>query len=76
MAQLPSSTAQEVSGGVGAMSTGAIVAWALQPPGMAVNMTLPSLVSAPIPMHDDMAEAQAGAYDGDDFDVERFGFEG
>ncbi|MGY5802264.1 DUF882 domain-containing protein, partial [Rhizobium sp. LEGMi12c] len=75
---LPSSAAQEVSGGVGAMSTGAIVAWALQPPGMAVSMTLPSLVSAPIPMHDDMAEAQAGAaaYDGDDFDVERFGFEG
>jgi hypothetical protein len=29
-------------------------------------------------MHDDMAEAPAGAtgYDGDDFDVERFGFEG
>jgi len=76
MAQLPSSASQDVSGGVGAMSTGAIVAWALQPPGMAVDMTLPSLVSAPIPMHDDMAEAQAGAYDGDDFDVERFGFEG
>ncbi|MFK0161143.1 DUF882 domain-containing protein [Rhizobium sp. NPDC090279] len=79
MADLPTSAALEVSGGVGAMSTGAIVAWALQPPGTAVNMTLPSLVSAPIPMHDDMAEAQAGAatdYDGDDFDVERFGFEG
>ncbi|WP_244575361.1 DUF882 domain-containing protein [Rhizobium sp. 11515TR] len=76
MAQLPSSASLDVSGGVGAMSTGAIVAWALQPPGMAVDMTLPSLVSAPIPMHDDMAEAQAGAYDGDDFDVERFGFEG
>ncbi len=78
IAQLPSSTSQDVSGGVGAMSTRAIVAWALQPPGMAVDMTLPSLVSAPIPMHDDMAEAQAGAigYVDDDFDVERFGFEG
>jgi uncharacterized protein YcbK (DUF882 family) len=76
MADLPSSASQDVSAGVGAMSTRAIVAWALQPPGMAVDMTLPSLVSAPLPMHDDMAEAQAGAYDGDDFDVERFGFEG
>ena len=78
IAALPSAAAQDVSAGVGDMSTGAIVAWALRPPGMAVDMTLPGLVSAPIPMHDDMAEAQAGAisYDGDDFDVERFGFEG
>jgi len=77
IAQLPSSAAQHVSGGVGAMSTGAIVAWALQPPGTAVDMTLPSLVSAPIPMHEDMADIQDGAaYEGDDFDVERFGFEG
>ncbi|NLS16220.1 DUF882 domain-containing protein [Rhizobium sp. P40RR-XXII] len=77
MAQLPSSATQDVSAGVGTMSTGAIVAWALQPPGMAVNMTLPSLVGAPIPMHEDMTDIQDGAaYDGDDFDVERFGFEG
>ncbi len=78
MANLPASAAQDVSAGVGAMSTGAIVAWALQPPGMAVAMTLPSLVSAPIPMREDMADIQGGAasYDGDDFDVERFGFEG
>ncbi|AYG69630.1 DUF882 domain-containing protein (plasmid) [Rhizobium sp. CCGE531] len=77
MAALPTSAAQDVSAGVGTMSTGAIVAWALQPPGMAVNMTLPSLVSAPIPMHEDMADIQDGAaYDGDDFNVERFGFEG
>jgi uncharacterized protein YcbK (DUF882 family) len=78
IAALPSAAAQDVSAGVGDMSTGAIVAWALRPPGVAVGMTLPGLVSAPIPMHDDMAEAPAGAtgYDGDDFDVERFGFEG
>ncbi len=78
MANLPASAAQDVSAGVGAMSTGAIVAWALQPPGMAVAMTLPSLVSAPIPMREDMADIQGGGaiYDGDDFDVERFGFEG
>ncbi len=77
MADLPTSATQEISRGVAAMSTGAIVAWALQPPGMAVSMTVPSLVSAPIPMHDDMAEAQPGdADEGDDFDVERFGFEG
>ena len=77
MGDLPSSAAQEISRGVAAMSTGAIVAWALRPPGMTVGMAVPSLVSVPIPMHDDMAEAQAGdAYEGDDFDVERFGFEG
>ncbi|NEI74053.1 DUF882 domain-containing protein [Rhizobium lusitanum] len=78
MTALPIYASQDVSAGVGSMSTGAIVAWALQPPGMAINMTLPDLVGAPIPMEDDVADIQEGSasYDGDDFDVERFGFEG
>lgn len=78
MADLPAAAAQDVSGGVGAMSTGAIVAWALQPPGIAVDMTLPSFVSASIPFEQDTADIRSSAagLDGDDFDVERFDFEG
>lgn len=78
MADLPTSTAQDVSAGVGAMSTGAIVAWALQPPGIAVDMTLPSFVSASISIERDTADSQSNVagFDDEDFDVERFGFEG
>ncbi len=78
IADLPSSAAQDVSGGVGAMSTGAIVAWALQPPGTAVDMKLPTFVSTPILFEEDMADIRnsAAGFDDDDFDVERFGFEG
>jgi len=78
MADLPAAASQDVSGGVGAMSTGAIVAWALQPPGSAVDMTLPSFVSTPILFEEDIADTRnsAAGFDDDDFDVERFGFEG
>lgn len=78
MAKLPASATQDVSGGVGAMSTGAIVAWALQPPGIAMDMTLPGSVGAPIPLRQDAANIRDGIIvtEDDDFDVERFGFEG
>ncbi|MFS8045853.1 DUF882 domain-containing protein [Rhizobium sp. BR 314] len=78
MAKLPASATQDVSGGVGAMSTGAIVAWALQPPGIAMDMTLPGLVGAPIPLDQDTGNIRDGIIvtEDDDFDVERFGFEG
>jgi len=78
MAKLPASATQDVSGGVGAMSTGAIVAWALQPPGIAMDMTLPGSVGAPIPLQQDAANIRDGIIvtEDDDFDVERFGFEG
>ena len=78
MADLPTTAAQEVSAGVGAMSTGALVAWALQPPGTAMEMTLPDLVGAPLPMEADATDAghSASAVAEDKFDSERFGFEG
>ncbi len=78
MADLPTSAAQEVSAGVGTMSTGALVAWALQPPGIAMEMTLPDLVSAPLPMEADAVDAghSASVVAEDKFDSERFGFEG
>ncbi|MGG6892507.1 DUF882 domain-containing protein [Rhizobium sp. BR 315] len=78
VAALPASAAQDVSGGVGAMSTGALVAWALQPPGIAIDMKLPGMIGAPIPVEQDAANIQSRAVrvDDDDFDIERFGFEG
>ncbi|MGZ9722232.1 DUF882 domain-containing protein [Rhizobium miluonense] len=78
VAALPASAAQDVSGGVGAMSTGALVAWALQTPGIAIDMKLPGMIGAPIPVEQDAANIQSRAVrvDDDDFDIERFGFEG
>ncbi|NLR98209.1 DUF882 domain-containing protein [Rhizobium sp. P38BS-XIX] len=78
MADLPASAVQDVSGGVSAMSTGDLVAWALQPAGLAMEMTMPGLVDAPIPLHQDAADfaGNAPGLEDDDFDVERFGFEG
>ena len=78
MADLPTSAAQEVSAGVGTMSTGALVAWALQPPGIAMEMTLPGLVSAPLPVEADAVDTghTASTVAEDKFDSERFGFEG
>lgn len=78
MADLPTSAAQEISAGVGTMSTGALVAWALQPPGIAMEMTLPDLVSAPLPMEADAVDTghTASTVAEDKFDGERFGFEG
>ncbi|WP_037154518.1 DUF882 domain-containing protein [Rhizobium freirei] len=77
VAALPASATQDVSRGVGAMTTGALVAWALQPPGIAIDMKLPGMIGAPIPIEQDADNIQGrAAIVDDDFDIERFGFEG
>lgn len=78
MATPPSATTREMSAGVGAMSTGALVAWALQPVGVAMEMTLPTPVGAPLPMERSSLDPESPGVDvdDDDFDLERFGFEG
>jgi uncharacterized protein YcbK (DUF882 family) len=78
MATLPASASREVSGGVGAMSTKALVAWALQPAGTTIEMTLPSLVGAALPVEQEAAGARSSASEivEDTFNVDRFGFEG
>jgi uncharacterized protein YcbK (DUF882 family) len=78
MAILQAPASREVSAGVGTMSTSALVAWALQPPGTTVEMTLPSMVGAALPLEHNAAGAWSDVSEiaEDDFDTERFGFEG
>jgi hypothetical protein len=60
---VPSSELPQVSAGVGAISTKALVSWALQAPGAAIQMTAPRLHGV--------------AYDeDDDFDTTRFALDG
>ncbi|MEZ2221784.1 DUF882 domain-containing protein [Rhizobium sp. RCC_161_2] len=78
MQPMAASAPQAVSAGVGAMNTRALVAWALQPPGTAIEMTLPSLVSTALPLEPDTAGTGNNASEiaEDTFNVERFGVEG
>lgn len=78
MATPPSAISREMSAGVGAMSAGALVAWALQPVGVTIDMTLPSPVSAPLLVERSSVDIESPVLEvvDDDFDLERFGFEG
>jgi hypothetical protein len=78
IAILPASTSRDVSAGVGTMSTRALVAWALQPAGTTIEMTLPSLVAAALPVERDTAGAKNSVSEvaEDRFNVERFGVDG
>ncbi|MBB3608327.1 DUF882 domain-containing protein [Rhizobium sp. BK602] len=78
MATPPSAISREMSAGVGAMSAGALVAWALQPVGVTIDMTLPSPVSAPLLVERSSVDTENPVLEvvDDDFDLERFGFEG
>jgi uncharacterized protein YcbK (DUF882 family) len=78
IAILPASTSRDVSAGVGTMSTRALVAWALQPAGTTIEMTLPNLAAAALPVERDAAGAKNSVSEvaEDRFNVERFGVDG
>ncbi|KQV70153.1 DUF882 domain-containing protein [Rhizobium sp. Root1220] len=79
IASLPASASQDASSGVGAVSAKALFAWALQPPGTAIDLALPRLAASAIPENtqiDGRATASISDSNDEDFDVERFGFDG
>jgi hypothetical protein len=71
-------TSREVSAGVGTISARALVAWALQPPGIAVDMTPPGLVGFHLPHVGDAGESNRRVSElaKDRFNADRFGIEG
>ncbi len=75
---VPSSELPQVSAGVGAISTKALVSWALQAPGAAIQMTAPRLHGVAYDEDDDTDEdtLDSSALADDDFDTTRFALDG
>jgi uncharacterized protein YcbK (DUF882 family) len=69
---------RQVSAGVGAITTRALVAWALRPPGGTVGMSPPRLVGVRLSAQQatDETDRDVSGRAGDPFDAERFGIEG
>ncbi len=70
---------QIVSAGVGAMSGKALVAWALQPPGMKIEMTAPRPSGMRLTTLEDVGPAMDSGTDEfaeDEFDEDRFALDG
>jgi uncharacterized protein YcbK (DUF882 family) len=75
---VPGAALRQLSAGVGAISTRALVAWALQPPGIAIDMTAPSLPGVHRPEEHAESENDDSVVElsEDRFNDERFGIEG
>jgi hypothetical protein len=75
---VPGAALRQLSAGVGAISTRALVAWALQPPGIAIDMTAPSLPGVHRPEEHAESEDDDSVVklSEDRFNDKRFGIEG
>lgn len=78
VASVPATELREVSAGVGAISARALVTWALQPPGIAIDLTAPRLIGVHLPEEQAASKTDRSVTDlaDDELNAERFGIEG